>query len=228
MLRVSGVSVMAAAVPLNNRDAELAGREKEEEQRVVAALSHLLSTQSPALKDMVQRVIRLDLACARARHALWCHSVRPSFHLQESAEWLVDIQSIRHPILLGTALEEGANLDPASSTPKSSAVPGHVPEAASEEEGDESQGHAQTQGRGALPVPVSILVKRSTKAVVISGPNAGGKTLTLKTLGLAALMAKAGLFLPASGEPQVPWFDNVLADIGDEQVRLACNLLQLC
>jgi len=112
---------------------------------VVAALSHLLSTHTPALRDMVQRVIRLDLACARARHALWCHSVRPSFRSQEGAEWLVDIQSIRHPILLGSALEEGVSLALCQWTPpEPDAVPADKPQ------GREAQ--AQAQGRGGSPL----------------------------------------------------------------------------
>ncbi len=66
-------------------------------------------------------------------------------------------------------------------------------------------------------VPVSVRVVNPVRVVAITGPNTGGKTVTLKALGLAALMARAGLFLPCSAMPQLPWCAQVLADIGDEQ-----------
>jgi len=75
----------------------------------------------------------------------------------------------------------------------------------------------QRQGGGAPVVPVSINVASSLRVVAITGPNTGGKTVTLKSLGLAALMARAGLWLPCSGSPRLPWCALVLADIGDEQ-----------
>jgi DNA mismatch repair protein MutS2 len=70
---------------------------------------------------------------------------------------------------------------------------------------------------GGPVVPVSVQVGPQLRVVAITGPNTGGKTVTLKSLGLAALMARAGLFLPCSGTPRLPWCGQVLADIGDEQ-----------
>ena len=66
-------------------------------------------------------------------------------------------------------------------------------------------------------VPVSVRVNEPVRVVAITGPNTGGKTVTLKAVGLAALMARAGLFLPCSATPKLPWCAQVLADIGDEQ-----------
>jgi DNA mismatch repair protein MutS2 len=70
---------------------------------------------------------------------------------------------------------------------------------------------------GAAVVPVGVRVEGPLRVVAITGPNTGGKTVTLKSLGLAALMARAGLFVPCSGTPRLPWCRQVLADIGDEQ-----------
>ncbi len=66
-------------------------------------------------------------------------------------------------------------------------------------------------------VPNSFDVPSDLKVVAITGPNTGGKTVALKSIGLAVLMAKAGLLLPCTGSPRLPWCKNILADIGDEQ-----------
>ncbi len=71
--------------------------------------------------------------------------------------------------------------------------------------------------QGAEVVPIGIDVSSETRVVAITGPNTGGKTVTLKSVGLATLMARAGLFLPCTGRPTLPWCAQVLADIGDEQ-----------
>lgn len=70
---------------------------------------------------------------------------------------------------------------------------------------------------GSEVVPIDVVVNPRTRVVAITGPNTGGKTVTLKTLGLAALMAKAGMLVPAKEPVEIPWFQLVLADIGDEQ-----------
>jgi len=70
---------------------------------------------------------------------------------------------------------------------------------------------------GEKAVPFSLEIGQDFSILVITGPNTGGKTVTLKTLGLLSLMAQAGMPIPASGESRIPLFDGIFADIGDEQ-----------
>ena len=66
-------------------------------------------------------------------------------------------------------------------------------------------------------IPNNIAWDQSTHVIIISGPNTGGKTVTLKTVGLMALMVRAGLFLPVEKGSHIPFYPEVYADIGDEQ-----------
>ena len=86
---------------------------------------------------------------------------------------------------------------------------------------DLESGFSLLRGRhpllGAKAVPIDVDLPPGTRTLVVTGPNTGGKTVTLKTIGLFALMNQFGMALPAASETGFSVFDGVWADIGDEQ-----------
>ncbi|KFM24482.1 Endonuclease MutS2 [Auxenochlorella protothecoides] len=177
----------AELVPLNNAIAALAGREEEEVAAVLASLSRQVARHAGALLAARDALCALDLASARAAHARWLGAQRPTFGAG------VELEGMRHPALLGVSL-------------------GHA--SGGEEAGAEGARASPTPSLPPPPVPIGLHIPPASRVAAITGPNTGGKTAALKTLGLACLMARAGLFLPAGPGPRLPFFEAVLADLG--------------
>ena len=158
-----------AVVELNNAANILDKEEKEEEKRILQALTAFIGSRAGELMNNREIVKELDFYHSIALFSEQFKCLRP----QISDDGEIDIRGARNPFIMLSK-------------------PGKV-------------------------VPIDIVMKPQTKVVVISGPNAGGKTAALKTMGLICLMAASGLFVPAEGQARLPLFSRVFAVLGDEQ-----------
>ncbi|HEY9646325.1 MAG TPA: Smr/MutS family protein, partial [Chroococcidiopsis sp.] len=213
-------------VESGNRLRQLLRQEQVEEEAVRRRLSEQVAAVKPDLERLLAIVTTLDLATARARYSLWLGANSPRF------------------IRFGTAAGVGAGIGTEAGGDRPSASPEMPSELSPEtQSADRSTAKSTAQSidkstdesivlrqlrhplliwqqqheNGPTVVPIDLVIQPSIRVVAITGPNTGGKTVTLKTLGLAVLMAKAGLFVPAREPVELPWFEQVLADIGDEQ-----------
>ncbi len=161
-------------VELNNKWRELQLAEKEEERRILLALSALVAEHATEIGAVLEGLAALDLAFARARFAEELNANPPELVAMKAEE--------RHPgVVLRLFEARHPLLDPAT------------------------------------VVSLDIELFPENYCLVITGPNTGGKTVTLKTVGLLALMGQSGLHIPAQAGSQISFFGSIYADIGDEQ-----------
>lgn len=203
------------AVELNNMEVRLSNAEKAEEIGILSFLTSEIAKSEVKIVYLLDKIVEVDLAFARAAYARWMNGACPIFSSKDlnsgGAELAisVDIEGIQHPLLLESSLKSLSD----SRAPSSRS-------ALSSNDGNDVKIVCGSlySGVSDFPVPIDVKIGCGTRVVVISGPNTGGKTASMKTLGLASLMSKAGMYLPAKNHPKLPWFDLVLADIGDQQV----------
>ncbi|HEX7621294.1 MAG TPA: Smr/MutS family protein, partial [Anaerolineales bacterium] len=183
-----------AVVELNNafREAQIA--ERDEVRRVLAALSAQVGELAGEIEAGVSALAELDLDFAKAKFAEAIDGSNPL---------LIEISNVKH-----------RKSQPDESRPF-----------------DKDRGKRTTDDIPTIKlidarhplldpdtvVPVTIDAIPGTFALVITGPNTGGKTVTLKTVGLLVVMAQSGLHIPAQSGSELPCFQAVYADIGDEQ-----------
>lgn len=180
-------------VDLNNDFRELLLQEQEEIQRILRDLSELVADQADAIKRVVDRLAELDLIFARANYALALDAVEPVF-----VPWRKEKQARpRHQKRDGelTAVPEREWHPGSTIWIKAARHPLLDPETV---------------------VPINLTLDEEVFIVLITGPNTGGKTVSLKTMGLMSLMAQSGMHVPAT-EARLCVFEDIFADIGDEQ-----------
>lgn len=200
------------AVELNNMEVRLANMEKAEEIAILSLLTSEIAELGVDIKHLLNRISEVDLAFARAAYAMWMNGACPVLGSEIHHALSVDIESIQHPLLLESSLRRCSSGFLASNSKNPSPL--------DEVNNVATSGNLLEVVSDVFPVPIDIKIEGKTRVVVISGPNTGGKTASMKTLGVASLMSKAGMYLPAKNCPRLPWFDLVLADIGDHQVSV--------
>jgi DNA mismatch repair protein MutS2 len=179
-----------STVEINNDIVALEQQEAEEVRRILLALADAIRRRPIDMQRTVEASTELDGLQARARFSILVDGMAPAI----AADGRLELRAARHPLLI-------------------EAVRRHLGD---ESEAPESQ-TTDRRPRPASPVPVDVLLIPPVRVLVITGPNTGGKTVALKTAGLLPLMAQSGLLIPVADGTQVPVFQSVFADIGDEQ-----------
>jgi len=197
-------------VNLNNQMRQLLRQEQAEEEAVRRALTEQVAAVKPDLDRLLVVVTTLDVAATKARYGFWLEANPPKFiELGELELPAQDIENLDE--------ETAEPVEQKTSKNSQSLIPNLRSQITLRQLRHPLLVWQQQYEQGFAVVPVDLTIAPHIRVVAITGPNTGGKTVTLKTLGLAALMAKAGMFVAAREPVELPWFDNILADIGDEQ-----------
>jgi DNA mismatch repair protein MutS2 len=200
-----------AVVDLGNEWRQLQMEEGQEIERILRELGTLIGTRSDAVATNVEIIADLDLALAKARYSVAIRGMEPE---------LVPVVPAKDD---GRTTKDERPADNRE-RPKQRAV-AHMPETApssivhrpsSDEKGLYFKNARHPLLTGTV-VPITVELGDRFRMLVITGPNTGGKTVALKTVGLLTLMAQAGLHLPVDHGSRAVVFKDVFADIGDEQ-----------
>ncbi|MCX8044574.1 MAG: endonuclease MutS2 [Desulfobacterota bacterium] len=175
-------------VEMNNELQILYRDEYYEEIRILTELTSRVAAEADAIMHNLEIAETIDLIQARALLSI-AMNASPA---QLVSENVIDLRQCRHPILMARQIAQEN---------QETTLP--FPVAWSFDRAD--------------VVPIDILKNASISTLIITGANAGGKTVAMKTLGLFVLMTQSGLHIPAALGSVLPIFDRVFADIGDEQ-----------
>ncbi|MCA1608751.1 MAG: hypothetical protein LC730_04735, partial [Acidobacteria bacterium] len=203
------------AIEANNELQNSKGKEKREVARILFDLTESLRAELPAVESALNAIAELDSVKAKVEFARRFRAIVPDISDDKTLE-LIDA---RHPLLeenLGQVSAIGYEL---SANPKKSSP---LRRRDAEVLKTEQQSVGGPSSSASEIVPSSFTLTEDKAVMIISGANAGGKTVVLKTAGLLGLMAISGLPVPAK-QARIPFYKSVLADIGDHQ-SLAANL----
>ncbi len=208
------------AIEANNELQNLKGKEEREVARILFTLTEDLRANLPAIETAVEVVAELDFVKAKAEFARKFKAIVPTISTDET----LDLIEARHPLLeenlrqLSVVSGQQSTVCPTVSGQQQSGrgIKFYARQPVNSEQRIANSGQKQEI------VPVSFTLTKEKGVMIISGANAGGKTVVLKTAGLLSLMAISGLPVPAKSA-SIPFYQSVLADIGDHQ-SLSANL----
>ncbi|XP_022141292.1 uncharacterized protein LOC111011726 isoform X2 [Momordica charantia] len=231
-----------SAVPLNDELQQARASVAKAEEDVLFMLSEKVKMDLEDIEKLIDCIIKLDMVNARASYGLSIGGTCPDIILPEGckspianncsgdsiseasclkkSEWVLYLPNALHPLLLQQYREnlKNAKRDVRNAFDIGRKLPGGNTSRKEKKDVDISFLKMKVEElEQAHLVPVDFSISQRIRVLVITGPNTGGKTVCLKTIGLAAMMAKSGLHVLASESVQIPWFDSVFADIGDEQ-----------
>lgn len=155
-----------AVVELNNEIKILRGKEREEIERIIRALSASVADNVDTIERSFESIKIIAVAFTKAFYGQKIKGVIPEF----SSDFSMELKNARHPLI------------------------------------DKDK-----------VVPINLRLGNEFDTLVVTGPNTGGKTVSLKTAGLLSLMAKSGMMLPCEEGSKIAVFSEILPDIGDEQ-----------
>ena len=176
-------------VEANNRIRELEGEERRERIRILLEVTEQLRPEVPQIMETENYVGEVDFLRAKALFAIDMHAIVPEVSQQPMIDW----REAYHPVLLLNFRRQGKTVVPLSIR----LLGGRAPQKSADFSG----------------TPLA----KGERILVISGPNAGGKSVCLKTVAMLQYMLQCGLPVPMSEASRMGFFKNLLIDIGDEQ-----------
>ena len=190
-------------VEINNRLQELKREEREEERKILLYLGSLVREEMDGIRAAHDLLVDMDVLQAKSALAA-CYDGRV-VDLNDDAS--VYLREARHPLL---ALAFSKNAEKALRVYKRTST-------TLEGVAVDSDAEAPARKEQMAPVATTLELRPGEQALIISGGNAGGKTVALKTLGLVALMSRAALPVPVAAGSSLPLWKRIHAFIGDEQ-----------
>ena len=181
-------------VEANNRIRELEGEERRERMRILMAITAEIRPQVPQILETETYLGEVDFLRAKALFAIDMHAIVPEISKKPMIDW----REAYHPVLLLNFRRQGKTVVPLTIRLLGDKARGEI---APQKSADFS-GTPQAKGE---------------RILVISGPNAGGKSVCLKTVAMLQYMLQCGLPVPMSEASQMGFFKQLLIDIGDEQ-----------